>query len=63
MQNNPLLISERDAAKALGLCAKSLYLLRRRGELPYVLVGSRVLYRPADLENWIAQRVQTGGVK
>lgn len=55
-----LLIPEPEAAHRIGgLCLKSMFNLRKRGELPFVKVGSRVMYRPGDLEAWVAR--QTGG--
>ena len=53
----PLLVNERDARRLLGgLCAKTLYNLRRSGQLPGVRVGSRVLYDVADLRAFIDRR-------
>ncbi len=41
----PLLVNERDARRLLGgLCAKTMYNLRRTGELPGVKIGSRIMY-------------------
>ena len=57
----PLLLSEREAARVLGnLCQKTLFNLRQRG-LPYIKVGTRVMYRPRDLERWIEQRDGSNG--
>ena len=60
VQTTPsLLVNEREARKLLGgLCAKSMYNLRRQG-LPFVKVGSRVMYVPADLAAWVER--QKGG--
>ena len=55
----PLLVDEPEARRLLGgLCAKSMYNLRRQG-LPFVKVGSRVMYVPSDLAAWIQR--QKGG--
>ena len=55
----PLLVDERDARRLLGgLCAKSMYNLRQQG-LPFVKVGSRVMYAPAQLAAWVER--QKGG--
>ncbi|GAB6166209.1 hypothetical protein JCM19992_22090 [Thermostilla marina] len=51
-----LLLSEREAARALGVSARHLYTLRKRGEVPFVLLGQRVLYSPAALQGWIRER-------
>ena len=54
-----LLLNEREARCVLGgLCAKSMYNLRQQG-LPFVKVGSRVMYVPADLAAWVER--QKGG--
>jgi hypothetical protein len=55
----PLLVDEPEARRMLGgLCAKSMYNLRRQG-LPFVKIGSRVMYVPADLAAWVER--QKGG--
>jgi hypothetical protein len=52
----PLLVPESEARRLLGgLCAKTMYLMRRRG-LPHLKIGTRVMYRPADLEMWIERK-------
>ncbi len=53
----PLLVNERQARQLLGgLCAKTMYNLRRSGEMPGVKIGSRILYEVADLRAFIAAR-------
>lgn len=54
-----LLVDEKTAAELLGgICTKHLYNLRRRGGLPFVRIGTRVFYRPADLSAWIDRQAQ-----
>lgn len=48
----PLLVNEREAARALSLSVRTLYALRKGGHLPFVRVGERVLYRPRDLADF-----------
>ena len=49
-----LLLSAREAARALSICEKSLWSATRpRGPIPVVRIGHRVLYDPADLRKWI----------
>jgi hypothetical protein len=56
----PLLVDEREARRLLGgLCPKTMYNLRQQG-LPFIKVGSRVMYAPADLAGWIER--QKGGL-
>lgn len=50
----PLQVSEPEAAEITRVCAKTLYNARRRCELGFVRVGSRVLYPIAELERWVA---------
>lgn len=54
----PLLLDERQACAALGgISCRTLFNLRRRG-LPFVRVGSRIMYRPADLAAWVNAQLQ-----
>jgi excisionase family DNA binding protein len=48
-----LLLTPREAAKALSLCEKTLWTLTRRGELPAVRIGRAVRYDLADLRAFI----------
>ena len=51
------LLNEEQAAKYLGgVSLKHLYNLRTKAGLPYVRVGSRVMYRAESLLRWIADR-------
>jgi hypothetical protein len=53
----PLLVNEREARRLLGgLCAKTMFNLRKYGELPGVKIGSRVMYDLADLRAFIDRR-------
>ena len=48
----------RTVAEQTGLCEKSVWnATAPRGSLPCVKLGSRTLYRPADVEAWIESRV------
>ena len=46
---SPLLVSESEAAKLLGISARSLFKLRQAGRIPCTRLGGRVLYSPARL--------------
>lgn len=51
-----LLLTARDAAKALAVCEKSLWnFTQPRGTLPAVKLGRAVRYDPADLQAFIEQ--------
>ena len=54
-----LLLSARDASKALSICERTLWGMTKRGEIPCVRCGRRVLYDPNDLRQWIDR--QKGG--
>lgn len=50
----PLLVAEPEARRLLGgLCAKTLYNLRRAGDLPGVKIGSRTMYDLCDLRAFV----------
>ena len=52
------LLNQYEAAKALGLSTRTLERLRLTGSGPrFAKLGRRVLYRPVDLEAWVASRL------
>ena len=57
----PLLVDEREARRLLGgLSPKTMFNLRRRGDLTAVKIGSRVMYDVADLRRFIEHRKGAG---
>jgi excisionase family DNA binding protein len=54
IEEGRLLLTEREAAKALSVCQRTLWQLRTDGEIPCVRIGRAVRYRPADLHAWVA---------
>lgn len=54
-----VLVNQQQAAELLGVCGKTVYELRRRGELPCVRVGRAIRYRVDTLTSWAAQAEQT----
>ena len=58
---NRLLLTEKEAASALGFTPRFLQNRRHCGDGPrYVRISARaVRYRPEDLEAWAAERVRT----
>ena len=57
----PALLDEHGATTFLGgVSAKHLFNLRKRGDLPFLQVGRRVMYSRAALEKWIEAREQVG---
>lgn len=56
------LLSYRQAARLLGVCSKSVYLMVQRGELPAVRLGRRVMFDPADVQTMIERaKTRAGG--
>jgi len=55
-----LLLSERELAESLGVSTRHIYTLRTRQGLPFVRLGARIMYRPADVERWLAERTNGG---
>ena len=51
-----LLLSARDASKALSICERTLWGMTKRGEILCVRCGCRVLYDPRDLVAFIDAR-------
>ena len=57
----PMLLTPREAAKALSLSERTLFTLRKSGELPAVMVGRAVRFDPADLAKWIQRKKEAAG--
>lgn len=52
------LMSIREVAAHTGLCEKSVWnATAPRGDLPCVKLGSRTLFRPNDVSEWVESRV------
>lgn len=49
----PLALRPRDAAKAIGISERSLWQRTRDGEIPFVKIGSRTLYRVDALKEYL----------
>lgn len=50
-----LLLSPREAAKALSVCEKTLYNMREAGEIRAVRIGRAIRYSVDELQAWIAR--------
>lgn len=48
--NPPKILSPREAAYALGICERNLQNLTKRGVLPRIKLGRRVIYRWEQIE-------------
>ena len=57
MAELPKVVTARTAARYVGLCESTLAKLRLNGNGPiYCKLGRRVVYRPADLDQWLQSR-------
>jgi excisionase family DNA binding protein len=52
----PLLVDVQQAAGLLSLSDRTIRTLVKRGELPHVRIGSRLLFIPKDLARWVEAR-------
>jgi excisionase family DNA binding protein len=48
-----LLLSAREAAKAMSISERTLWTLTKEGKIPCVRIKKRVLYNLRELERWI----------
>lgn len=55
-----LLLTAREAAKALAVSERTLFNLTKAGRLPAVRIGTSVRYRPADLQSFIDAQLEGG---
>jgi excisionase family DNA binding protein len=53
-----LALRPRQAARALGISERLLWSMTNRGEIPYLRIGTCVVYPIAELERWLAERVK-----
>lgn len=56
----PLALNATDAARMLGISARTLWTLTNSGEIPHARIGRRVIYPLTDLESWLASRTKGG---
>lgn len=57
MESEPkLLVGLRDAARMLSVSQRTLWQLAADGALPSVRIRRRLLFSPASLQRWIAER-------
>jgi len=49
----PILLSLKDAARALAVSDRSLWEWTKAGKVPHIRLGRRVLYSPDDLRRWV----------
>jgi excisionase family DNA binding protein len=54
----PLLISEREAAELFGVSERTMFNMRRDGQIPFVKCRGRIMFRVASLEKWLHENEQ-----
>jgi excisionase family DNA binding protein len=57
----PLLLTTRQAAKALSISERTLWQLAKDGKIPTVRIGRSVRFDPRDLQDWISAHKEGGG--
>ena len=60
MSNLESLLSYKDVAKRLGVSERTVKRLKSKRKLPFVMVSSRVLFKPDDVERYIASQRAPG---
>jgi excisionase family DNA binding protein len=53
-----ILLNIRQVTETTGISRTSIYRQMKAGQLPFVKVGSRTLFRPADLQDFVDRNVQ-----
>jgi len=57
------LLTDKEAANYLRSSQITLWRLRKKGELPFNRIASKILYRRSDLENFLARNQRNGEVQ
>ncbi len=59
METTPkMLLNIKEVTETTGISRASIYRLMTAGQLRFVKVGSRTLFRPADLQTFVDQNVR-----
>ncbi|MCR9232970.1 MAG: helix-turn-helix domain-containing protein [bacterium] len=56
-QESPVLITEKEAARLLGCCERSVWQLRKDGKLRCVKIGTAVRYARTELDRFIQEQM------
>ena len=59
----PLLISEREAAALLGVSERTLFNMRKDGQIPFQRMRGRIMYRVSAMEEWLREREQRANAR
>jgi excisionase family DNA binding protein len=55
----PLALRPREAAKAIGVCERTLWEWTHHGDVPHLKVGGTMLYPVDALRDWLSRRAAT----
>jgi len=58
-----LTMTAAEAAKALGVCMRTLWTYTARGEIPAMRIGRKVLYPRAVIEQWLCRTAEESANK
>lgn len=57
MKKAKLCLSAAEVSEMTGLSVSTIRTLTRRGEIPHIKVGRRILYPLTRIEDWLAQNI------
>ena len=58
-----LAMRPRKAAKALGICERTLWKHTERGEIPHIRLGKAILYPVDSLRHWLKGQAQDDNIE
>lgn len=53
-------LNEREASEFVGVSERTLFSLRKAGEIPFNQIRGRIVYRRSRLERWLRETEQGG---
>lgn len=56
MSENKICITAIDLSEKMGLSLSTIRNITKKGKIPYIRVGRRILYPVTEIENWLRQK-------
>lgn len=56
MSENKICITAVDLSEKMGLSLSTIRKITKKGKIPYIRVGRRILYPVTEIENWLRQK-------
>lgn len=56
MSENKICITAVDLSEKMGLSLSTIRNITKKGKIPYIRVGRRILYPVTEIENWLRQK-------